>query len=114
MTTGALQMAAAFAATAGLILMLAPTALAGAARLPERGRRRTGLVIVLIAWMAMAGTLVPDSVSDRLSTPVGLAAGAAGVIIGLGLILLAGRLIARRPWTWFLLLGLALPVRIPI
>jgi len=114
MTTEALQVAAAFAATAGLILMLAPAALAESARLPERGRRLTGLVIMLIAWVMMAGTLVPDSVSDRLATPAGLAAGAAGVVIGLGLILVLGRLMARRPWTWFLLLGVALPVRIPI
>lgn len=114
MSTEALRITAAIVAAAGLLLMLTPTALAAWTRLPDRRRRITGLTVLLIGWVVMAGTLVPDSVSDRLSTPAGLAAGAAGVLVALALLVLVGWLVARRPWTWFLLLGLALPVRVPI
>ncbi|MBL6633818.1 MAG: O-antigen ligase family protein [Thermoleophilia bacterium] len=114
MSTEVLRIAAAIVAAVGLVLMLTPTALAAWTRLPDRGRRITGLAVLLIGWVVMAGTLVPDAVSDRLSTPVGLAAGVVGVLVALALLMLVGWLVARRPWTWFLLLGLALPVRVPI
>jgi len=114
MSTEALRVTAAIVAAVGLVLMLTPTALMAWTRLGDRGRRLAGLVVLLIAWVVMAGTLVPQAVSDRLSTPAGLAAGAAGVLVGLAVIMLLGRLVARRPWTWFLLLGVALPVRVPI
>ena len=40
--------------------------------------------------------------------------GVVGGVVALVVAWLLGRVLARRPWVWFLLLGLALPVRIPI
>ena len=114
MSTEAIRFAAAIIAVVGLVLMLTPTALTARAGLPDRGRRLAGLAILLIGWVVMAGTLVPDGISDRLSTPVGLGAGIAGVVVALAVLMALGRLVARKPWVWFLLLGLALPVRIPL
>jgi len=114
MSTEAIRYAAAIIAAIGLVLMLTPTPLAAAVRLPDRGRRLAGLAVLLIGWVVMAGTLVPDGVSDRLSTPVGLVGGIVGVLVALAVLMTLGWLVAKRPWVWFLLLGLALPVRIPI
>ncbi len=114
MSTEALRITAAIIAALGVVIMLAPTPLAAWTRLPDRGRRIAGLAVLVIGWVVMAGTLVPQAASDRLSTPAGLAAGVVGVLVGLGLLMLIGWLVAKRPWTWFLLLGLALPVRVPI
>ena len=114
MSTEAIRFAAAIIAVVGLLLMLTPTALTARAGLPDRGRRLAGLAILLIGWVVMAGTLVPDGISDRLSTPVGLGAGIVGVVVALAVLMALGRLVARKPWVWFLLLGLALPVRIPL
>lgn len=114
MSTEALRFAAAIIATVGLVLMLTPSALTDRMRIPDRNRRLAGLAVLLIGWVVLAGTLVPDSVADRLSTPVGLAAGVVGVLVGLALLMFIGWLVAKKPWVWFLLLGLALPVRIPL
>ena len=114
MSTEAIRCAAAIIAAAGLVLMLTPAPLAEAVRLPDRGRRLAGLAVLLIGWVVMAGTLVPDGLSSRLSSPVGLVAGVVGVLVALALLMTLGWLVAKKPWTWFLLLGLALPVRIPI
>ncbi|MFM9018143.1 MAG: O-antigen ligase family protein [Actinomycetota bacterium] len=114
MSTEAIRFTAAIIAAVGLVLMLTPTPLAEAVRLPDRGRRLAGLAVLLIGWVVMAGTLVPDGISDRLSTPVGLVAGIVGVLVALAVIMALGWLVAKRPWVWFLLLGLALPVRIPL
>ena len=114
MSTEAIRYTAAIVATIGLVLMLTPTPLAEAVRLPDRGRRLAGLAVLLIGWVLMAGTLVPDGVSSRLSTPVGLVAGIIGVVVALAVLMVIGWLVAKRPWVWFVLLGLALPVRIPL
>ena len=114
MSTEAIRYAAAIIATIGLVLMLTPAPLAAAVRLPDRGRRLVGLAVLLIGWVVMAGTLVPDGISERLSTPVGLVGGIVAVIVALAVLMTLGWLVAKRPWVWFLLLGLALPVRIPI
>jgi O-antigen ligase len=114
MSTEAIRFAAAILAAVGLVLMLTPTALTARAGLPDRGRRLAGLAILLIGWVVMAGTLVPDGISDRLSTPVGLGAGIVGVVVALAVLMALGWLVSRKPWVWFLLLGLALPVRIPL
>lgn len=114
MSTEAIRFAAAIIATVGLVLMLTPSALTDRLRMPDRNRRLAGLAILLVGWVVLAGTLVPDSVGDRLSTPVGLAAGVVGVLVGLAVLMLLGWLVAKKPWVWFLLLGLALPVRIPL
>ncbi len=114
MSAEAVRFAAVIALAVGLVLMLTPAALAARVRLPDRTRRIAGLAVVLAGWVVMAGTLLPDPVTDRLSEPVGMAVGIGGVLIVLAALVLVGRVIARRPWVWFVLLGLTLPVRIPI
>ncbi len=114
MSTEAVRVAAAIVAMVGLVLMLSPSVLTDRVGLPDWGRRLGGLAVLLIGWVLMAGTLVPQGLADRLSTPAGLGAGVVGVVVGLAVLVGLGWLVAKRPWVWFVLLGLALPVRIPI
>lgn len=102
------------AAIVGIVLALTPGVLVDRLRLPDRPRRLAGVITLIVAWGVMAGSLAPDGVTDRLSTPVGLGAAAVGIVIAVATIAALGWVIAKKPWTWFLLLGLALPVRIPI
>jgi hypothetical protein len=100
---------AAVAGAVGLVAMLAP------AWGPRPGLRRgAGLVVFVGAWVAMVATLVPDGVVDRLRTPAGAGAALLGGAIAVLAAVLLVRLILGRPWVWFLLLALALPVRFPI
>lgn len=109
-----IRQAAAIVGVAGIVVMLAPREVTASLRIPDMPRRVTGLGILLAAWVAMAATLVPSGLQDRLSRPAWAGAAVVGVIVGLVVAAFIGRLLARRPWVWFLLLGLALPVRIPI
>ncbi|MSO44291.1 MAG: hypothetical protein EXQ74_03110 [Thermoleophilia bacterium] len=114
MTTEIVRQFAAVAAAVGLLLMLLPTVATDALHLPDRPRRLVGLGVILVAWVVMAATLAPSGVTDPLSTPMGLMGGIIGAVVVMALVVVAGRLLAPRPWVWFLLLGLTLPVRIPI
>jgi O-antigen ligase len=81
-------------------------------------RRAFGLGLLVVSWLVLTISLVPssdiDSVVDRLSQPVWAVAAAVGVAGGLGICALLVRLILARPWIWFALVGLALPVRVPV
>lgn len=114
MTTEVIRQVAIIIAVAGIVLALTPQVLTAPLGLPDRGRRLAGLIILIVGWLVMGATLAPDGVTDRLGTPLGAGAGAVGVIVGIAVVIGLGWLIAKRPWTWFLLLGIALPVRIPI
>lgn len=105
---------AAVTGAVGLAVMLAPTCIVAPTRLPDGPRRVVGLVVLLAAWVTMAASLAPSGVTNRLGTPVGAGMAIVGVLVALAAILLLARLVARRPSVWFLLLGIALPVRIPI
>jgi len=106
--------AGAIDAAAGIALLLGPWA-AGRAGTFRRG---FGLGLVLVAWVVLAISLVSrddlEGAADRLSQPVWAVAAAAGVIGGAALFVLCVRVVLWRPWTWFALLGLALPVRVPV
>ena len=105
---------AAIAGAAGMAVMLLPRVIGGPLRIPDGARRVTGLIILLAAWIAMAATLVPSGIQDRLARPTGAVAAAVAIVIGLVVVAFIGRHLATRTWVWFLLLGLALPIRVPI
>lgn len=113
MSAGLLRDAAALAGAAGVLLLLLPVP-----RMAPRARRGAGLALALLAWAGLAGSLAGradlDAVADRLLTPLGLVAALAGLGLLAGALGLATWATLRRPTAWFLLLGLALPVRVPI
>jgi hypothetical protein len=114
MSTEVVHQGAAVAAALGVVVMLLPREVTASVRLSDTPRRLAGLGLLLAAWIAMAATLVPSGLQDRLSRPAWAGAAVVGIIVGLVVAALLGRVLARRPWVWLLLLGLALPVRIPI
>ena len=114
MSTEALRQLAAVIAVIGLVVMLMPREVTAPLRMADAPRRVVGLGVLLAGWILMAATLMPSGLQDRLSKPTWAVAGVIGALVALVVAWLLGRLLARRPWVWFLLLGLALPVRIPI
>jgi O-antigen ligase len=109
-----LRQVATVAAVLGIVLALMPAVLVDRLGIPDRPRRLSGLAILIVAWVVLGASLAPDGVTDRLGTPLGLGAAVVAAVVGLAVVIALGWLIARKPWTWFLLLGIALPVRVPI
>ncbi|HWH13727.1 MAG TPA: O-antigen ligase family protein [Miltoncostaeaceae bacterium] len=113
MSAEAARDVAALACALGAGLLLVPLP-----RVPAAPRRLAGLALLVAGWIALALGLLPEgdaeAIGDRLTTAGGaaallvvlVAAGAGGW--------LAGRLLAAHPTAWFALLGLALPLRIPV
>lgn len=114
MSVEILRRVAVVAVVVGIVLALTPAVLVERLRIPDRPRRLTGLVILVVAWVVLGASLAPDGITDRLGTPVGAGAAVVGALVAVAVVIGLGWLIARKPWTWFLLLGIALPVRIPI
>lgn len=81
-------------------------------------RRAFGMGLLLVSWLVLAISLVPradiDGAVDRVARPAWAVALGAGVVVAAGLAVLLVRMILARPWTWFALAGLALPVRVPV
>ncbi len=98
----------------GIVVMLAPREITAPMRLPDAPRRVTGLGILIAAWITIVATLIPSGLQDTLSKPTWGAATGVGIAVGLVVAWLLSRVLATRIWVWFLLLGIALPVRIPI
>ncbi len=97
-------------AVLGVLALLVPIP-----RIPPTLRRALGLVAVVVAWIALVWTLLPsDLATDRLASPVGIGAVVVGVLVVAAIAYGAMRLVLAFPWVWFLLLGLALPFRIPV
>lgn len=96
-------------AAVGLLGLLMPVP-----RLNATARRGAGLALTIAGWLLLVSTLLPDAVSDRLRTPLGALALVVGVAVALAVGLLVGALLARRPTIWFVLLALALPIRLPV
>jgi O-antigen ligase len=101
---------AALAAAAGIVMLLVPLP-----RLPATRRRVAGLALLVVSWVALAASLVPAEDARRELT------GAPGVAVGvvvLAAVVVGGafavRLILARPTVWFVLLALALPVRLAV
>jgi O-antigen ligase len=114
MSAELIRQVAVIAVVVGLTLALTPGVLAAPLGIPDRARRLTGLMVLIVGWLTMGASLVPDVITRRITTPVGAIAATLGVLVAVAVVIGLGWLIAKRPWTWFLLLGLALPVRIPI
>jgi O-antigen ligase len=106
--------AAAVAAAVGCVALLIR---------PERGplpvaRRAAGLALLVAGWVILAVTLIPDKAVDdagrllsRPLTAVAVVLVAAVAAVGFALLV---RLTLQRPTAWFVLLALALPIRVPI
>jgi O-antigen ligase len=101
-------------AAAAVLLLLVPWGSGRAVTL----RRAFGLGLLLVAWLVLAISLVPsddiDSAFSKLGKPVWAVAVAVGVLVGAAVAVVLIRAILSRPWIWFALVGLALPVRIPV
>lgn len=99
---------------AGLALTMLPRA----PGFDDAARRVVGLALLMAGWAWVATTLLPegadDDLGDLLSSPAGLAAATAAVVVAAGAAWLLARVLIARPWIWFVLLALALPVRLPV
>jgi O-antigen ligase len=111
--TGAVRDAAAILAAVGIAGLLVPLPWVRA-----EVRRGVALVLTLAAWFVLLGSLVPSEDArdglDRVASP-GSAALAVAALLGLCAVGALGvRLVLRHPTLWFVLLGVALPIRTPV
>ena len=101
-------------AAAGVALLLAPWGTG----LKATVRRAFGLGLLLVSWAVLIVSLVPrkdiDAIGRRLTHPTTAGAILVAAIVGLAVLFLLVRLALMKPWTWFVMLGLALPVRMPV
>jgi hypothetical protein len=111
--TGAVRDAAAILAAVGVAGLLVPLPWVRA-----EVRRGVALVLTIVAWAVLLGSLVPSEDArdglERLASP-GPAVVAVVSLLALGALAVVGvRLVLRRPTLWFALLGVALPIRTPV
>jgi len=101
-------------AAVGILLLLFP-GLNGTRQLAVA---LAGLVVLLVAWVGLAATLLPDSTADslgdRLVTPSGGLAALFTLVTSVAIVWLAARLVVAKPWIWFVALAIALPIRLPV
>lgn len=101
-------------AAAAVLLLLVPWGSGRAITM----RRAFGLGLLVVSWLVLALSLIPaddiDSAVGRLGQPVWAVALAVGVVVGVAVAVLLIRTILSRPWVWFALVGLTLPVRVPV
>jgi O-antigen ligase len=104
---------AAVAAAAGVVGLLAPLP-----ALRSEAQRAGALAVMLVSWGILLASLVPEDDAraglDRLDSPATAGAAAALVIAALVIAVIAVRAILARPTIWFVLLGIALPIRVPV
>ena len=112
MNEAAREVAACAAAFAVLALLLPLP------RLRSEGQRAGALAVLLASWAVLLGTLVPEDDArdglDRLASPLGAGGAAVGVIAAVVVLVVGVRIILARPTVWFVLVGIALPIRIPV
>lgn len=111
--SGAARDIAAVAAALGVVGLIAPLPL-----LRSEAQRAGALAVTLAAWALLLASLIPgddaENALDRFTTVTGAAAGLVAVVVGIVVVVVGVRLILARPVIWFVLLGLALPIRIPV
>lgn len=111
--SGAVRDAAALAAALGVLALLVPVP-----GLHPGLRRLAGLAALVAAWIVLAAGLVPsgdiDALGDRLSSPGPLTAAVAAAGLCVVALWYGARVVLRHPVAWFALLGVALPLRIPV
>ena len=104
---------AAVAAAVGVAGLLAPLAF-----LRAEAQRAASAALLIGAWGFLLAGLVPGDDAkdalDRIDSPARGGLAAAGVIVGALVAVLLVRVILDRPTVWFVLLGLALPIRTPV
>lgn len=103
---------------AALGVLLALVGIPRAAPRVQAGARLGGIAVMVAAWVGLVVGLLPESATSslerRLTTPVGGAAALVGLAVAIGVAVLVGRLVIRFPTAWFVALGVALPLRIPV
>lgn len=112
MNDAAREVAAVAAALAALGLLLPLP------RLRSEAQRAAAMAVMVASWAVILGTLVPgDDARDgleRLASPLVAGAAAGGIVLAVALVVVGVRVVLARPTVWFVLLGIALPIRIPI
>lgn len=107
--TGVAVEVAVVAAAAGVAGLIAPIP-----ALRAEAQRAASLALLVGAWGLLLASLVPgDDARDalgRLDSPAAAAAAALAVAV----VVLGVRLVLARPTAWFVLLGVALPIRVPV
>ncbi|WP_217922479.1 O-antigen ligase family protein [Miltoncostaea oceani] len=112
MTEGAMEVAAVAAAlgAAGLLLP-------GRLLRPE-AQRAAALALLIGAWGFLLAFLVPGDDArdalDRLASPAAGGAALVALVVAVVLVVVGVRAIVARPTVWFVLLGIALPIRVPV
>ena len=110
---GAARDIAALAAAVGVVGLLAPLPM-----LRSEAQRAGALAVTLAAWALLLASLVPGADArralDRFTGPTGAVAGVIAVVLLAVALVIAVRVVLGRPLVWFVLLGLALPIRIPV
>lgn len=80
--------------------------------------RLAGLVAIGLGAVVLLASLVPGedlrSAITGLASPARAGAAAVGLLVAIGLLVVAVRVVIARPTVWFVLLGIALPIRLPI
>ena len=111
--SGAGRDIAAVAAALGVAGLIAPLSL-----LRSEAQRAAALAVTLAAWALLLASLIPgddaENALDRFTSPSGAVVGAVGVAVAAVVVVVGVRLILARPVIWFVLLGLAMPIRIPV
>ncbi|MGD9570542.1 MAG: O-antigen ligase family protein [Thermoleophilia bacterium] len=81
-------------------------------------QRAASLALLLGAWGFLIASLIPgDDASDaldKLGSPARAAMGAVALVVAIVVVVVVVRLITARPTIWFVLLGVALPIRVPV
>ena len=104
---------AAIAAAVGALGLLLPLPAVRA-----EAQRAASLAVLVAAWAMMLATLVPDDgwseASDRLTSPATAALAAGALVAAIVVSVVAVRVVLAHPTVWFALLGLSLPIRVPV
>ncbi len=110
---GAARDIAALAAAVGVVGLIAPLPL-----LRSEAQRAAALAVTLAAWALLLASLIPGDDArkafDRFTSPTGAVAGVVAVIVLVAALIIGVRVILGWPLVWFVLLGLAMPIRIPV
>lgn len=107
------EVAAVIAALGLLALLLPPAGM-------RRGEavRGAGLAAAVLGALLILVSLVPGddlrSALERLASPAAGGAAAAGLAVLVAAMVVGVRAVVARPTVWFVLLGLTLPIRVPV
>jgi O-antigen ligase len=87
-------------------------------RLRSEAQRAASMAVLIVAWGVILGSLVPADDArdglDRLASPLAAGAAAVGLVVAAVVVVVGVRVVLARPTVWFVLLGIALPIRIPV